>query len=114
MTERDPIPGTVVFDGAQAVKGYALNKMCRSFNHPNNRAAFVGDPEGYMIRYGLTERQKRAVRDLSVRDLIGAGGCIYYLVKLTGLHGLTMQDIGAQQTGMTVEAFRDMLNRAED
>ena len=25
---REPIPGTTLFDGRQAMKGYALNKMC--------------------------------------------------------------------------------------
>ena len=31
-SEYDDIPGTIVFDGRQAMKGYALNKMCFSFN----------------------------------------------------------------------------------
>ena len=26
------IPGTIIFDGREAMKGYALNKMCYSFN----------------------------------------------------------------------------------
>ena len=35
------IPGTTPFDGDAAQKGYALNKMCFSFNHKANRDAFV-------------------------------------------------------------------------
>ena len=31
------IPGTTLFDGEQAIKGYALNKMCYSFNSAANR-----------------------------------------------------------------------------
>ena len=31
------IPGTIIFDGRQAMKGYALNKMCYSFNSAANR-----------------------------------------------------------------------------
>ena len=42
------IPGTTIFDGKQAMKGYALNKMCYSFNKQANRDAFVADEEGYM------------------------------------------------------------------
>ncbi|MDP3708339.1 MAG: protocatechuate 3,4-dioxygenase, partial [Polaromonas sp.] len=34
------IPGTTPFDGEQARKGYALNKMCFSFNSADNRNAF--------------------------------------------------------------------------
>lgn len=33
----------MIFDGAEAQKGYALNKMCYSFNHADHRAAFVRD-----------------------------------------------------------------------
>ena len=41
--------------------------------------------------------------------MIEAGGNIYYLAKLVGIFGLSVQDIGAQQTGMTVEAFKARL-----
>ena len=30
------IPGTTIFDGEEAMKGYALNKMCYSFNRAEN------------------------------------------------------------------------------
>ena len=39
------IEGTTPFDGEQARKGYALNKMCFSFNEAANRAAFKNDEE---------------------------------------------------------------------
>ena len=44
---RPRIPGTVIFDGEQARKGYALNKMCFSFNEAANRAAFLADEDAY-------------------------------------------------------------------
>ena len=40
---QNSIPGTPVFDGAAAQKGYALNAMCYSFNDAANRAAFLAD-----------------------------------------------------------------------
>jgi hypothetical protein len=40
------IPGTTPFDGEQAKKGYALNKMCFSFNTAENRAAFLAGRRG--------------------------------------------------------------------
>jgi protocatechuate 4,5-dioxygenase, alpha chain len=83
---RRVIPGTPIFDGAAALKGYALNKMCFSFND--------------------------AASD--VLALIAAGGNIYYLAKLAGIFGLSVQDIGAQQTGMSVEAFKAKLLAAGD
>jgi protocatechuate 4,5-dioxygenase alpha chain len=107
----EQIPGTTIFDGRQAMKGYALNKMCYSFNRAENREAFKRDEEAFMSRYGLNEQQKAAVRRRNVLDLIEAGGNIYYLAKFAGIFGLTVQDVGAQQTGMTVEAFKDKLRK---
>ena len=42
---RQPVPGTTIFDSEQARKGYALNKMCYSFNDAANRKAFVADED---------------------------------------------------------------------
>lgn len=106
---KNPIPGTTFFDGAMAMKGYALNKMCYSFNKAANREAFLADQEAYMEKYGLNDRQKQAIRAKVVLDLIAEGGNIYYLAKFTGIFKLSVQDLGAQQTGMTVEAFKAML-----
>ena len=105
------IPGTVIFDGTQAMKGYALNKMCYSFNNAQNRAEFRQDEEAYMDKYHLNEPQKAAIRARNVLDLMAAGGNIYYLAKFAGIFGLSVQDLGAQQTGMTVDAFREMLRK---
>lgn len=99
------IPGTALFDGDMAQKGYALNKMCFSFNEQANREAFVADPEAYMQRYRLTAQQAEAIRSKQVLALLAAGGNAYYLAKFAGIFGLNMQDIGAQQTGMSKEAF---------
>jgi protocatechuate 4,5-dioxygenase alpha chain len=106
------IPGTTLFDGDQARKGYALNKMCYSFNSAENRAEFLRDKEGYCAKYGLNDQQREAVLSLNVLKMIAAGGNAYYLAKLGGIFGLDMQDIGAQQTGVTKEAFQAKLIEA--
>jgi len=104
-----PIPGTYMFDGKAAMKGYALNKMCYSFNEAKNREEFLRDEDAYCTKYGLNEEQRRAIHERNVLALIHAGGCIYYLAKFAGIFHLNVQDVGAQQTGMTVEAFKKML-----
>ena len=104
------IPGTTLFDGAQARKGYALNKMCFSFNEEANRKAFLADEEGYMKQYGLNEQQAAAIRAKNVLQLLEAGGNAYYLAKFAGIFGLDMQDIGAQQTGVTKAEFQARLD----
>jgi protocatechuate 4,5-dioxygenase alpha chain len=103
------IPGTTLFDGSQARKGYALNKMCYSFNAAANRQAFLADEEGYMRQYGLTEPQAAAIRAKNVLQLIAAGGNVYYLAKFAGIFGLDVQDIGAQQTGLSKDEFKARL-----
>ncbi len=108
------IPGTTPFDGDMAKKGYALNKMCFSFNEKANREAFVADPEAYMKQYGLNEEQAAAIRSKQVLALLAAGGNAYYLAKFAGIFGLDMQDIGAQQTGMSKEEFRAKLVAANN
>jgi len=107
--DRAPIPGTVLFDGDQAQKGYALNKMCFSFNSADNRAAFQRDEEAYMQQYGLSAAQADAIRSRQVLQLIAAGGNAYYLAKFAGIFGLDMQDVGAQQTGLSKEEFKARL-----
>ena len=104
-----PIFGITPFDGEQAKKGYALNKMCFSFNSAECCAEFLKDEEAYMRKYNLTEPQAAAIRAKNVLQLIAAGGNAYYLAKFAGIFGLDMQDIGAQQTGMSKEEFRAKL-----
>jgi protocatechuate 4,5-dioxygenase alpha chain len=110
--EHHRIPGTPVFDGKAAQKGYALNKMCFSFNNAEKRAEFLRDEEAYCAKFGLTPEQRKAVRDRNVLQMIAAGGNVYYLAKLAGIFGLNVQDIGAQQTGVTVEQFKAKLQAA--
>ncbi len=109
MAEQKQIFGTYLFGAEAAQKGYALNNMCFTFNDKANRDAFLADPEGYCRKYGLNEEQIKAVLAKDVIGLLKAGGNIYYLAKLTGIYGLNMQDIGAIQTGMTVDQFKAKL-----
>lgn len=106
---RQPVPGTTIFDGEQAIKGYALNKMCYSFNDAANRQAFLADEQAYCSKFGLDARQREAIRARNVLRLIEAGGNAYYLAKFAGIFGLDMQDIGAQQTGLTKDQFKAKL-----
>lgn len=103
------IPGTTLFDGKMAMKGYALNKMCYSFNKAENREAFRADEEGFMTKYGLNDEQKAAIRARDVLGLIEAGGNIYYLAKFAGIFKLSVQDVGGLQTGRTTEEFKQYL-----
>jgi protocatechuate 4,5-dioxygenase alpha chain len=103
------IPGTTIFDGSEARRGYALNKMCYSFNEKANRDEFLKDEDAYCTKYGLNAQQRAAIAAKNVLQLLAAGGNAYYLAKFGGIFGLDMQDIGAQQTGMTKDEFKAKL-----
>jgi protocatechuate 4,5-dioxygenase alpha chain len=105
----NPIPGTHLFDGAAARKGYALNRMCYSFNDARNRAAFKADEDAYCARFGLSPEQRSAIAARDVLALIAAGGNVYYLAKFAGIFGLNVQDLGAQQTSTSVADFKAKL-----
>jgi protocatechuate 4,5-dioxygenase, alpha chain len=106
------IAGTPIFDGERARRGYALNRLCFSLNVRENRDALLSDEDAYCRQYGLDQEQIEAVRSRNVLALLSAGENIYYLAKLAGCFGMNVQDIGAQQTGMSVEAFRAKLRAA--
>lgn len=109
MADEHNIPGTYLFGADAAQKGFALNRMCFTFNDKANRDAFKADPEAYCRKFDLTDEQREAVLSGDVIKMLKAGGNIYYLAKLTGIYGLNMQDIGAAQTGMTLEDFKAKL-----
>ena len=98
-----------IFDGQSAQRGYELNKMCFSLNRPENREAFRRDEAAYCRAFHMTDAQTQAVRSRKVLAMLEAGGNVYYLAKLAGVLGLSVQDIGAQQTGVSVEEFKRRL-----
>lgn len=107
-----PIEGTIMFDGDMAQKGYNMNKMFFSFNEKASRDEFLQDEDAYCDKYGVTEEQKAAVKARDVIRLLELGGSIYYMAKFTGILGMSMQDVGGIQTGMTTEEFKQMLQKA--
>ena len=110
--DKGPIPGTTPFDGKMARIGYGLNKMCYSMNDKEGRDEFHADEVAYCNKFGLSDEQKEAIKNRDVLGLIKLGGSIYYLAKFAGALGLNVQDVGALQTGMTVEDFKAMLVKA--
>lgn len=108
MTNSDDLD-TPIFDGRAAQRGYPLNAMCFSFNDAANRARFRRDPEAYFDAYGLSEAQRQAVRDRDILGMIALGGNAYYLLKLANLVGMDVQDVGAQQTGLSRADFQAKL-----
>ena len=111
MTQKpyDDIPGTVVFDGRQARKGYHLNMCCMSLMRPENRAAFKADEAAYLDRYPMSAAQKSAVLARDWNGMIAEGGNIYFTAKIAATDGLSFQQIAAAMSGVTQPEYAAMM-----
>ncbi|HZM40925.1 MAG TPA: protocatechuate 4,5-dioxygenase subunit alpha [Acidimicrobiales bacterium] len=105
----DDIPGTIVFDGRQARRGYVLNKFLMSLNQPANREAFKADEAAYLDSFALDDEQREAVLGRQWLRLLEVGGNVYYTYKLAACDGMTFQDLAGEQTGMSAEDFAQMM-----
>ena len=103
------IPGTYVFDGEHNRKGYHLNMFCMSLNDAVNRDAFRTEPDSYLDRFPLTDEQRKAIEERDWLGMLRVGGNIYYTFKLAIFDGLSMQAAGGAMSGMTEDAFRQMM-----
>lgn len=103
------IPGTIVFDSEQSRKGYHLNQFCMSLMSAENRARFKADERAYLDEWPMTEEQKQAVMDRDLNRCMDLGGNIYFLAKIGATDGHSFQQMAGSMTGMTEEAYRDMM-----
>jgi hypothetical protein len=91
------LPGDLdLFDEATATRGIRLNKAAYSLKHGEQRELFERDEEGWMDQFGLTPDERELMR---ARDWIGlwrAGMTIYVMVKLSGVTGVPLPEIGRQ------------------
>ena len=59
----------------------------------------------------MNDAQRAAIKNRDVLGLIAAGGNVYYLAKFAGIFGLSVQDLGALQTGMAAPFIDSMPER---
>jgi protocatechuate 4,5-dioxygenase, alpha chain len=89
-------PELDLFDEETSRKGFGLNKAAYSLKHPEQRELFQRDEEAWMAQFGLDEEERRLIRE---RDWIGLwrhGMSIYTMVKLIGVTGTPLVEIGKQ------------------
>jgi protocatechuate 4,5-dioxygenase, alpha chain len=105
----DDIPGTTVFDAEQSRRGYHLNMFCMALMKPEARAAFKADEAGFLQRFAMSQEQREAVLRRDWNRMIELGGNIYFLAKLFATDGKSFQYTAAQMTGMSQEAYAQMM-----
>jgi protocatechuate 4,5-dioxygenase alpha chain len=104
--DRDrPIADTQVFGLRESHRGYRINKLCSSLTHAENRAAYRADEAAYLARFELEPRERDLILKRDFDGLLAAGGNIFFLVKLGGVTGFPIYQMGAQMRGETYENF---------
>ncbi len=103
------IPGTTIFDGDMARRGYHLNQFCMSLMKEQNRQRFKSDQRSYLDQWRMTEEQKKAVLDRDYNQMLALGGNIYFLAKIFSCDGQSFEQAAASMTGMTLDDYRNMM-----
>ena len=103
------VPGTTVFDADQSRRGYWLNQFCTSLMKAENRERFKANERAYLDEWPMTEDQKQAVMDRDLNRCIELGGNIYCLARVGATDGKSFQQMAGSMTGMTEEAYREMM-----
>ncbi|WP_309082974.1 protocatechuate 3,4-dioxygenase [Chelativorans sp.] len=98
----DP-PGTYLYTGQMATKGFKLTRFGLSLRDPANRERFLKDEAAYMREAGLNEEEIRLVLARDWTGLIEAGGHLQAMLKVAATVGQNLWHIGAHNAGMEVE-----------
>ena len=106
----EKLEGTYPFTYARSVKGYRLNKFIHNLIHKDRRDAFKADQEAEFEKAGLTEEERRMLRDLDWQALIRYGASFFMLEKLGAVVGVSNLHIYAAMKGMTLEDFQKTRN----
>jgi protocatechuate 4,5-dioxygenase, alpha chain len=96
-TQPKNLPAEIdLFDEEAARNGLRLNKAAFSLKHPEQRELFQRDEEAWMAQFGLTDQEKELIRRRDWIDLWRRGMSIYTMVKLIGVTGTPLVEIGRQ------------------
>jgi len=106
----DP-PGTYIYDGPTATRGYKLTKFGLSLRNPANRTKFLADERGYMTGFGLSEEEIGMVLARDWTGLIKAGGHLQSMLKVAATVGQNLWHIGAHNADMTAEELQSLCPR---
>ncbi len=104
-------PGTYIYTGEMATRGYKLTRFGLSLRRPENREKFLADEEGYMRAAGLSDEEIRMVRARDWTGLIKAGGHLQSMLKVAATVGQNLWHIGAHNAGMEVQELMNITPR---
>jgi hypothetical protein len=85
-----------LFDERAARSGLRLNRAAYSLKHPAQRDLFASDEEAWMDGFDLTQDERRLVGERDWIELWRRGMSIYTMIKLIGVTGTPLVEIGRQ------------------
>jgi gallate dioxygenase len=106
------LAGTYPFTIERSVKGFRLNHFLHSLTDPDVRRKFRADEEGTMLAAGLSDEERRLVRERDWIGMIHYGVIFFMLEKLGAVTGVGNIHIYAAMKGMSVEDFQKTRNAA--
>jgi protocatechuate 4,5-dioxygenase, alpha chain len=96
VTPRDLPPELDLFDEETSRRGLRLNRAAYSLKHPEQRELFGRDEEAWMAQFDLTEQERDQIRRRDWIELWRRGMSIYTMIKLIGVTGTPLVEIGKQ------------------
>jgi len=104
------LAGTYPFDYTRSVKAYRLNEFLHRLVEPAQRERFRADPEAAFAAAGLTDEERRLVRERDWRGMIHYGVIFFMLEKLGAVVGVSNLHIYAAMRGETLADFQKTRN----
>ena len=101
----ESLPGTYLFDLQRSARGLRLNRFLHGLTQPEKRALFKEAPDTALAKAGLTDEERRMVRDLDWAALIRYGASFFCLEKLARVCGVSNPQMVAAFRGETLEQF---------
>lgn len=108
----EALEGTYPFTHETSVRAYRVNEFLHRLIEPDHRARFRADEAAVMRDAGLTEEERRLIRDRDWRGLIHYGVIFFMLEKLGAVVGVSNLHIYAAMRGQTLEEFQKTRNAA--
>jgi protocatechuate 4,5-dioxygenase alpha subunit len=106
----EKMEGTYPFTIERSVRGFRLNHFLHSLTEPDTRKKFREDEEAAMAEAGLSDEERRLVRERDWIGMIHYGVIFFMLEKLGAVTGIGNIDIYAAMKGMSVPEFQKTRN----
>ena len=111
---KQDIPGTIMFDGDRRRRVLRSTACASHSTAPRTARPSCATRTPIAGSSASARSSAPRFRSRNVLAMIEAGGNVYYLAKLAGIFGLNVQDIGAQQTGTSVEELQSEARRRRE